>query len=237
MTRTTSRCRGFFTLVALSLISLPAFATLMTSLANLAPGERYRVLYVTSSLTTASSSSIDYYNAIVESSASIGTVTSLLGLRWKALASTESVNAQDNTGAVATDISPISVFNTAGQLLATSMADLWDGNLLREVFFNENGGAEVANTWTGTDEFGNTTCPLGSISCAGIRYGSSAELDANWISDHIASSSLPLALYGLSDEAVIAHTVPEGSTIAFVAIGMLIGLRVTGSRTESRNAI
>ena len=57
---------------------------------------RYRLVFVTSTTRDGLSSEVDEYNDFVQSVADASDVTGPLGLEWKALVSTETVDARDN---------------------------------------------------------------------------------------------------------------------------------------------
>ena len=115
--------------------ALPASETLTDSINALSSGDKYRVIFVTTTLTKALSSDIASYNTIVQNDAAGGTVTAVLpGLSWTALASTASVNARANTGISSADVTGVNFFNTNGDLIATSGADLFDGSPLLPAF-------------------------------------------------------------------------------------------------------
>jgi hypothetical protein len=115
----------------------PASATLIDAIHALNPGDKYRVLFVTSTTTGGQLSDINTYNSFVQNAAAAGSVTSSLGLTWRALASTRSVDAQTNSSVLSTDASTVRFFNTLGQLVAFSGADLWDGSLAAPIIATE----------------------------------------------------------------------------------------------------
>ena len=72
-------------------------ASLITAIDTLNPGDQYRVLFISTTVTDAVSTDISIYNAIANGDGTTGSVTSSLGLEWKALASTSTVSARSNT--------------------------------------------------------------------------------------------------------------------------------------------
>ena len=98
-------------------------------------GDQYRLAFVTSTTTDATSSNIDYYNAIVTNAANSEPARESLGTTWTAIASTAMVAARDNT-----NTNPVSVglpiYNLAGQLVANSNPDLWDGHLSASISYD-----------------------------------------------------------------------------------------------------
>ena len=193
-------------LVAVTLLTTgTASASLTDAIGALGPGDMYRVIFMTSTTGKTESSDIGVYNQRVTDAAAAGSITSSLGLSWSALASTGAVNAQDNTGVFSTDNAAVSFFNTNGDLIATSGADLWDGTLLAAVLYDENGlggGNVLGNyvTWSGTDELGGTLDPLGGID---VRYGFSDRTNQAWISNTTNPSNFNRSLYGVSEVTVV----------------------------------
>lgn len=207
----------FFAIALLALgVTNSAFASLSDAINSLSPGDKYRVLFVTTSLTAATSTSISTYNTFVQTAAAAGSVTSSLGLSWMALASTLTDNAQTNASVLNTDTSPVSFFNTNGDLLAVSGQDLWDGSLLVAVDYTENGSLFGFFVWTGTfsDGLSFDQRELGSLVPGAdpnftVAFGGiSNAVNSAWM---VYSPGLTIELrsiYGLSSVAVVPSAVP-----------------------------
>src|SRR5580704_3029880 len=107
---------------------LTAIAGPITVAPGVPAGDQYRLAFVTTTTTDATSSNIAYYNTIVTNAANLEPALQSLGTIWTAIASTSMVAARDNT-----NTNPMSVgfpiYNLAGQLVANSNPDLWGGNL------------------------------------------------------------------------------------------------------------
>src|SRR5689334_8868782 len=86
----------------LAILSLPL--TISASPVELVPpglqaGDQYRLVFVTSSVTAATSSDISYYDNFVNNAANAsGSLLQPLGATWQAIASTEAVSAADHIG-------------------------------------------------------------------------------------------------------------------------------------------
>ena len=95
-----------------------------------APGDTYRLIFVTSTTTTATSTDISTYNAFVQGVADgAGLGTGVSGpVNWNAVGSTATVDAIDNTGTAGPGGSPILLMDGM-TIIATDNADLWDGIL------------------------------------------------------------------------------------------------------------
>ena len=193
----------------------------MDSIDALNPGDMYRVVFMTSTTEQATSSDIGVYNQRVIDAANAGSVTNPLGLSWSALASTAAFNAQTNTGVLNTDNAAVSFFNTNGDLIATSGADLWSGSLLAPILYDEDGvgtGNDLGNffTWTGTDATGATSNPLGADPA---RAGLADATDGTWMSNVTNPFGFQRSLYGVSAEVTV---IPEPSTA--LLLGSALGL-------------
>lgn len=90
-----------------------------------AAGDTYRLVFVTSTTTTATSTDIADYNAFVQgvaNAAGLGSVT------WRAVGSTATVAARDNTGTNPSSGTGVSIILMNGTtVIADNNADLWGG--------------------------------------------------------------------------------------------------------------
>ena len=123
--------------------------------AGLAPGEQYRLAFVTSTTTYASASNIHYYNNFVNNLANTAG-SPLDGLStWTAIGSTDSIAARDNT-LTHPGVNPdYPIYNLAGDLVASNNAALWNTAsvaLANPIDIFESGLLAPPNTyvWTGT---------------------------------------------------------------------------------------
>ena len=215
----------YLVILILGTLSLPASATLISSINALNPGDKYRVIFVTTTLTDAVSTNISTYDAIVQSDAAAGRVTSGLGLTWRALASTAAANVQSTTGIFVGDSEPVSFFNTQGLLLAISGGDLWNGSLFRPVSFDQNARRPEACpfeadgcVWTGTAPSGLTSRPLGSTE---VVYGDTGNFDATWVTDSVTLPFNKLGLYGVSSVGVVpAIDTPEPTILPLMSLAL-----------------
>jgi hypothetical protein len=230
----TSRYAMMLIVGALSMTGT-ASATLIESIAALDDGDKYRVLFVTSTKRDATSSDITDYNTFVNTAAQAGSVTSGLGLTWKALASTDSVNARTNTGIV--DDDPIVwLFNTDGVIVAESGKDLWDRYLMAPINQSEHGELISDMTWTGMDAYGDS---MEFLSLGGFgdtaTYGHAPRINYPWANgdDGGFLKTNQLALYGASSLAV-AGTVQVTSPGTFILLTLgLAGLSFSRYRKQS----
>ena len=96
---------------------------------DLAPESQYRLAFVTSGTTNATSSNIAYYNDFVTTQAALQSALSSLSTTWKAVGSTASISARDNTG-TSPGLTGVPIYRLDGVRIAANNADLWDGTLL-----------------------------------------------------------------------------------------------------------
>jgi hypothetical protein len=209
-----------------------ASATLIDSIAALDEGDKYRVLFVTSTVRDATSTNISDYNIFVSEAANLGSVTGTLGLTWSALASTATVDAIDNiaeSGSSSNEL--VKYFNTFGELVASSTDELFNEILYTNLWnYNENGGILNTGVWTGTGYTGQKGYELGggyfwgTTYYAESGYGISNEPDGNRVYWYTDSNSSELSLYGVSSIATVTKVdVPEPGTVILLSLG-IVGL-------------
>jgi hypothetical protein len=197
---------------------LATLAGPITVPSGLSHGEQYRLVFVTSTTTTATLSDIGYYNPFVASVANSAPQLALLGTTWSAIASTPTVAAQDNTNTTPDNGSGLPIYNPKGELFAASNQALWgttNSNVLpNPIDWNESDGLNFPNdsTWTGTTDQGNPAgFLLGSFSGFALTGLDSAN-GVGWI-DALANDMQTLlhSVYALS--GVLTVPVPELSSM------------------------
>jgi hypothetical protein len=201
-------------------VSGTASATLIESIAALEEGARYRVLFTTRDGTAATSGDIDDYNTFVSNAAVSGSVTGSLGLTWKALASTGDMNAQDNTGIFNYDSSVITMFNTNGQIVASSGDDLWNGTLDYPIMYDEDGAPFSQTVYTGTYADGSNRQDR-SLGWQHTLFGESARSDDGWMQRGLSGTTPFYSLYAVSAVSEKPLTdVPEPGTVILLSLGL-----------------
>ena len=95
-------------LAAFVIISFANFldAQVVSQPPELEPGDEYRLIFTTSQRRDATSDDINVYNEFVQSVADSSPELAALGLEWRAVGWTSSVNAIDNTLAIFTEEDP-----------------------------------------------------------------------------------------------------------------------------------
>jgi len=196
-------------------------------------GDQYRFVFHTSQTTTATSSDIETYNAWVQSLADASTVYNIGaddGVTWKAIGSTDEVDARDNTSTnPEVDGVGCAIYLLDGStLVASNNADLWDGEIQNPIGITELGTAFLHWPFTGTYKDGTKAAgqygtfePLGGTNQ--IHQGQAA-VTTNWIwrvwtADPPATQ---LPLYAMSEPLTV---VPEPATIGLLALGGLALVR------------
>jgi len=132
------------------------------------------------------------------------------------------VAARDNTDTNPASIG-VPIYNLAGQLVATSNADLWDETLENAIYYDQHGnqpppGNQVV--WTGTQPAGIPDEPLGT---AFPSWGQGNFATRDWVFSSYGTymSDRTFLFYGMSG---VLTAVPEPSTIALAALGAIAAL-------------
>lgn len=200
-------------LIAIALISASAHAALVTP-AGLNTGDKYHVMFVSSTARDALSANIADYDAHVQSAADAAGIGSGIGISWRAVGSTPSISAYDHLSPLFSDLNNVPIYNQHGDLLATGFADLWDGALVatNSVLYDENNIETITLVWTGTfsNGAGYTNFTLGSANNFSI-YGNSNNYNT-WETNASGNANQSFSIYGLSQE-LTADVVPLPATV------------------------
>ncbi len=177
---------------------------------NLQAGDKYRVLFVTSNAREASNPNIGNYNTFVQNRAD--TVPALAGADFKALGSTESVDARCNTlthtadsqcpGVARVDDAPIYYY--LGEKVADHYGDFYNGDWDSQEPRNEDGelisGNPAVFTGSSSSGVGVNNRELGSGgSSNGIRIGRPATSGDELSSGENRTKTNNARIYGLSE--------------------------------------
>ncbi len=230
-----TRCHLMRTLMALVIVApgAPAFAAIIVP-PTLNPGDQYRLAFVSSTTRNASSTLIDDYNDFIDL---LG--DTVIASDWKAIASTEAVDARTNTGTDPNTGSGVPIFLLDGSKLADNNADLWDGSIDVDLSVTEGGvgGGHTLEVWTGTAPDGTAHAPsiLGDRTGLGTTEfpstGFSIRSDASWVDHGLGFHEDALSLYGISSVlSVPASVVPEPGTFTMFAFGVAMLMGAGGYR-------
>ena len=176
---------------------------------GLNPGDKYHLIFNSSSSTDATSSDISFYNTIVQSDADTAGIGQSEGVTWKAVASTSSVDARNNAVIGA----KVPVYNMNFDLVATGHDDMWDGSVSNSLAWNESGTSNFADAWTGsrTDGTGEVGSTLGGdVAWCGNPSPPSAKPEL-WVNRLAPPVSWIFQLYALSEELTVG---PSAATLA-----------------------
>ncbi|NCR41254.1 MAG: PEP-CTERM sorting domain-containing protein [Microcystis aeruginosa W13-11] len=207
-------------------------AAIITVPTGLNPGDKYRLVFVTSGFRDAQSSDIADYNTFVTNQV---TPTSALGLSltasglnptWTAIGSTATVNAKTNTltDPVANASTSVPIYLIDGNKVATRYGDLWDGQILTPISTSDDGQKLGEAVWTGTNSVGNGANVLGS---GNVNFGTSNDSTSGWVEEAYLMSGYYFRLYGMSSVLTVPQaqpqSVPEPSSIlGYITLGGLM---------------
>jgi hypothetical protein len=150
-------------------------------LPSLPPGSQYQLIFATSQVTDATSSSLSTYNSFVTNSAMPLTAMLPAGVTWHAVGSTGATpnDAKDN----APSFAGIPIYNTQG--IEVSPGNIYSGSgLLSPILYDENGTLVTQSSgtdliWTGADALGNDSS--NPLSSATPEFGMVGVMTTNWI--------------------------------------------------------
>ncbi len=129
---------------------------------GLNPGDQYRLVFVTDGTRDATSTNINDYNTFVTNEVTGSALATQLttagftpsAITWKAIGSTDSVAARDNTGTNPSSTG-VSIYLIDGTPVANNNTDLWDGSILRPINVTQSGATTpTAVVWTGSNASG-----------------------------------------------------------------------------------
>lgn len=215
--------------IAASLFVSSAQAAPITIPVGLNPGDTYRLAFVTSTTTTATTNNINFYNTFVNN---VGfAATGING--WTAIASVNGVDARDNTNTNFTTDTGTAIYLLDGSTkIADNNADLWDGTLDTALSTDESGSAVVqGRVWSGTASDGIKTPSfgLGGGADGTVLLGTSAFSNIGWIFstiDNVDNNPGSTAhLYAISGILTVAE---ESTGIAAPAGLPIFGLGLIG---------
>ena len=196
--------------------------SLIKSQCNTLGATQYQIAFVTSDGTTATSGNIQDYNNFVSAEALSGSnyLSDFVpaGTTWKAIASTQAVDAINN----APTYGNIPLFNTLGSMIQPRSDYIWqadDHPLNLPLFLFTQYGTQLATpTWSGTKPNGRADVSfyLGNPYAMTV-CGTTIGLESEWISESTDRSDIEFPLYALSSPIAI----PEPSTFTLLGSALL----------------
>ncbi len=168
---------------------------------GLVAGDKFRLLFVTSTQRNASDNTIASYNTYVQNAAKTGHASiRSYGNLVKALASVPSVSARTNTGVTATAAEPIYWLN--GAKVANHSPDFYNGSWQSYAGTTETGASNSNHlVWTGSWDNG-TVYRSGALGSSNPRYGTLAD-NASPLSDGFGEAETELPLYAMTPVFVV----------------------------------
>ncbi len=224
------------------LVTSHAYAAIITTPTSLSPGDSYRLVFVTSGGRNAHSTNIADYNAFVQGIASAaGSQVAGLSTTWRAIGSTSSVDAWDNTNTNPSIATGVSIFNLNGEEVAEDNSDLWDGSTSASIGYDELGGFRSGWVWSGTGSDGTGNAPLGKPAGLGVKYGHSGiaggAAASQWISSSGWYSQAEFPLYAISGVLTIASVPEPSSFFIFLGLAGMGGLWMRVQRRRHKQAV
>lgn len=179
---------------------------------DLPPGSPYRVLVVTDSVRDATSTDIADYDAHVAADVAGVPGLAALGVNWRALASTPTVDANAHTATNTPGGVPIYLSN--GQRIFDDYDHLWGYPIapLRAPDVTSSGLTAPVQVWSGTDLSGVASGGLGYTLGAGVNSnltGFSNVTNFQWLYGTFVLQTEERPLYGLSDVVTVPFTAKE----------------------------
>ncbi len=172
---------------------------------GLESGDSFRLLFVTSISTDASSSDIADYNAHVRKAAGRNYNLQQFEDEFTALISTAAMDAKDNTG---TTGAGVSIYWLNGDKVADDYADLYDGDWDSVAGKTEDRTDYTSLVWTGGNKAG-TKSGRKYAGAARVRLGDLGDAETPLSSPQDLASVTPFPLYALSPVITLTEPEPE----------------------------
>jgi len=189
---------------------------------GLQPGDPFQVAFVTSGTSSAESSNIADYNRFVSDAATAAGLDIIDGqpVTWHAIASTATINAQENAPQTAP------VYDLQGRLITAIPGGLWNSPRLfldNPIDVTESGNQlPCGYVWTGSNVtgLGIIEFTLGSR----LRLVSIGDLTSafpSWLNTSVQESSESFHIYALSSPITVLDPVPEPSSFHLGVLGLM----------------
>ncbi|RLA03523.1 MAG: hypothetical protein DRQ45_02715 [Gammaproteobacteria bacterium] len=231
-----SRLLGAVCVFTLALLATAVQASLIVP-SGLSTGDKYHVIFVSSTTRDATSVNIADYDAHVQAAADAAGIGATIN--WRALGSTATVDAIDHLIPLFSDTNTVPIYNQNGLLVAPSLVDMFDGSgtLSAPVQYDESGNLLSTNVWTGTGTTGTAsgTNYLGGGGGAGTQFvifgNSWIYLSQTWVINAGGNFENSFSLYAVSQEFTV-DAVPVPAAVWLFGSGLL-GLIGMARRKET----
>ena len=184
-------------------------------------GGKFRLLFITSTVGNPTSSNIADYNSFVQARAAAGhTEIQDYSAGFRAVGSTASVDARDNTCSTGTGV-PIYWLN--GSKAASNYGGFYDGSWDDEFHRRFENGTETNSSifiWTGSNDDGTGADgnELGRSAVMRARFNFNSGAASGTLRDHPAGGSINTAHYfGLSQVFVARSSTPVTSNVSIIS--------------------
>lgn len=170
-----------------------------------ARGGHYRIAFITTNATAATSSDINYYNDFVTRAAEAVPGLAALNTTWTAIVSTPTINAEDNTGTNPSVSAGYPIYDTRGFEFVPNNNVLWSGNVQHFIESKEDGtrSGNIVPVWTGSTPQGTgyAGLELGASGNSAIEGMLAIYIPGNsdWIQFITNYETAQLPVYGVSD--------------------------------------
>ena len=231
-----SRIASRLSVAAIGVLGAPALAAAgsFTAPSGLAAGSFYRLVFVTSTTITGSSTTIGDYNTAATNAAALN--SALPATTWTAIASTAATDAATNIACgVGCAADPLFLVN--GSEVAITLADFFAGTVMNPIAVDEagavvpNGGTQGPYVWTGSnaDGTGANSAALGTTDpVTGNPYWTGNGLTTGFT---YAQSTSLLPLYAISAPIEVSNA-PEPASFPLLLAGTVL-LGIFGHRRRS----
>ena len=188
----------------------------------LAHTDPFHFVFVTSGTRNASSGDIDDYNQFVQDAADAVGIGTSIGLTWRAIISTATVDAIDNVAITGP------VYTLDDRLVANDANDMFDGSIANPINYDEMANVNVkSNVWTGSRWWGKGHIILPSNyyyagNGATVTLGYAEFATDWWIQGHPEHHSTDYALFAVSSPLTVGlNPVPIPPGILLMASGLI----------------
>jgi len=207
-----------------------ASAGMIDTPAGLNAGDHFRIVFETSTNTSASSTDIETYDSFVSADAA-GTTYNGNPLLWQAIVSIGNTNARDLIGISSSSTIPSYLVNGTKE----SAGNLWSGSLLHVVDGTASGGYHESTDWqfTGSDGGKGGSIAIAEDGHPPLPYGDYPRIDKSWTEANATVTAESTPQYGNSPPLTVLSADTEPSTAVSAGLGGLAALAYSFKRKRN----